>query len=58
LVDKVVGERREGTCEDVIVVDLPGGDEGVELRPTLYRFFEGWILVMFDTCWLKLRNDS
>ena len=41
LVDKVVGELCEVACEDVIVVDLPGGDEGVKLRPPLYRFFEG-----------------
>ncbi len=38
--DKVVGELCEVTYEDVIVVDLPGGDEGVELRLPLYRFFE------------------
>jgi hypothetical protein len=41
LVDKVVGELCEVACEDVIVVDLPGGDESVKLRPPLYRFFEG-----------------
>jgi hypothetical protein len=41
LVDTVVGELCEVAYEDVIVVDLPGGDEGVKLRPLLYRFFEG-----------------
>ena len=41
LVDKVVGELCEVAREDVIVVDLPGGDESVELWPPLYRFFEG-----------------
>ena len=41
LVDKVVGELCEVAREDVIVVDLPGGDEGIKLRPPLYRFFEG-----------------